>query len=938
MRIRLAWLVVPIVLAWYAPADGQIGIHGVIAGTVQVTDGAYAPGATVTLTGAPLIQRSVVQVTNGQGQFRFYNLNPGEYVVTVELSGFETTKIDATVNVGKTTTVQATLTVGKVAEQVVVEGQASVVDRTSAQISANFTSRDLAVLPNSRDFMEVMEVSPGVNDRTAFAAGGNVEGYDTFGWGAATNSYQVNGVSVNNLQFGNTWVNPNYDTIAEIQLVGPGASAEYSNFTGASVNVVTKAGTNEYRGGGSIWYSDHNFLGDNSGGIPDYWPDIAKYNAEVSGHLGGPIVKERLLFFGSVGYFGSSTAPHDDPTAPPGTPRFYDHLRRKTYQARADFLANDQHRLTGMYDGEPILDKNLGLKPGSGPEIGYFRDWTTNTEFIQWQAVWNSRTLSEIKYAAVSGHQYRVPNAPLDVSGVTDLRAGSRQYNSMGFRRDQENSRHQIVGAVTRYVDDFLGANHEFKVGADYEYATSNTDFTTSGNAMFYLFPYSPGVSYLQAIVGYNQHIAVGLKRFGSYVQDKITLNPRTTLTLGLRYDSSSSLDRNTDKEILGFSNPALRVGFAYDATGDGRTVIRAAYGRYYEKVPMYGPGTYAGTGQEPISYYALITDQPVDPTNTEQLAALIIRPENLTRRFETGAIDVDPDMKNPRVDAINLGFEKELPRNVTLSLSYLYKRPTDFISLATYGDLTFEPFTYTHPFNGQQLQLYNWTNPEVPRDDHLANLDYWRQRNHMTITEVRTRFHPRVTANMSLAWERSTGTRENNECGALGLCTNLVDKDPNHVGNPFRDGVLLSNREWQFKVNGSLLLPWDVSASWDYRWLSGHPWGASAYSFTIPGFNGLSFYEVRLEPKDANRQDPLNLMNLRLGKEFRFGRVSASGMLDILNVFNNDASRETYYNTNINGFYTYTLDENGHPKKNFGKPYALGRPREFRVGLRLTF
>ncbi len=939
MRARLAALVVALAMMWGAPAHGQIGIHGVIVGTVQVSDGALAPGATVTLTGDALIQKSLVQETDSAGQFRFYNLIPGEYVVTVVLSGFETVQITATVSVGKTTTVQAKLPMGRVTQEVIVQGQAPVIDKTEPGQTTNFTAAELRQLPNTRNFMEVMETAPAINNRAAFGAGGNVEDYDAFGWGAATNSYQVNGVQVNNLEFGNTWVNPNYDTIEEIQVVGPGASAEYSNFTGASVNVVTKAGTNEYRGGASVWYTSDDLKGDNSDEVPDYWPDQTKYSYETSVFLGGPLVRERLLFFGSVAYLPSSTAPHEDPTAPEGTPSFYDKQRRKTYQVRLDFLANANHRLTGMYDREPIRDDDLGLLPGAGSEIGYYRDWLTNTEFLSWQAVWNQRTLSELKWAGVSGHNYRIPNAPMDVPGVSDYRRGERRYGSAGFRRDQENRRQQLVASVTHYTDAFLGARHAFKAGTDYEHATTLTDFKTSGNAILYLFPYGPGMTYLSAITGYNTHQRTKLQRVGAYVQDKLTVKDRTTVTVGVRYDGPRYRDQNNDKVLMKFDNVALRTGVSHDLTGDGRTVLRAAWGRYYEKVPTYGPGYYAGTGNEPITYYVTLTDQPVDPTDWRSLAALVIQPSNIAGIFETTQLPVDPALKNPKTDVLNVGFEKQVGDRVSLSASYIHKRNGDFISLGTYGDLEFTPMTYTQAFNNQTITMYNWTNRSVPRDDHLTNLDYFYSRNHLAIGEVRSRPWSRLALNGSLTWERGTGTRENNECGVLGLCTNGYDKDPNRQ-SPWNEGVLPMTNTWQVKVNGNLDLPAGISASWDYRWLTGHPWGAVVAGYRIPGFNDGRYTSINwpIEPKDARRMEATEMLNLRVGKEFRFGRTRATALVDVLNALNNAASADTYYYSDINAVYTYTFDADGNNAKAFGKPSSLIAPRAARIGLRLTF
>jgi carboxypeptidase family protein/TonB-dependent receptor-like protein len=931
MRRRLTvFLIAGIVGALGSSLFADVQTTGKISGVVQSEDGSPLPGATVTLTGEQLIARSLTETTNENGVFRFLNLQPGRYTVTITLPGFVSQEIGATVRLGQTTSVELKLQLVGATEQITVRGEAPLIDKTSPKLSTNYTAEKLQELPVQRNYFEAIDTAPGINDRAAFGAGGNVEGYDTFGFGAATNAYNINGVSVSNLQFGNTWVNPNYDTIEEVEVVGPGAGVEYANYTGAFINVVTKKGTNVFHGGFSGWYTDDALKGDNSNGIVDLESDVTNDNLEASVHLGGPVVKEKLHFFASAGFFHSENAA-------PGSPLF-DDLSRQTYQLRLDFQASPSNTLSGMYNLEPIRDEDLGLQIGSGPEIGFLRDWQSDTYTASWQTILSKNMYGEIRFAGLSGHNDRIPNASLDISGVSDQRTG-RQYNSAGIQRQQENSRIHILANVTHYVDEFLKGSHELKAGVEYEDAKAEQQLQSGGNALFYIFPYSADTVLIYGITGYNYHVKNRLKRPGAYIQDNYTVG-RATVNFGIRYDNPKTEDELTGKALLDFDNWSPRLGLSYNVSGDGKTVLHGAWGRYYEKIPTYGPATYAGTGFDPVSYY--ITFAPsanIDPTDWMGLHDLVLRPENFAFGFQTTAIPVDPDIGNPRVDVFNAGIERQLGRRLAVSLSYVHRDATDFIVLGTSNPPDFAPITVTNPLTGDPLTIYRRLDPTQPVDDFLGNNNYQDQKTDLVILELRGNPIDKLSLSGSVQWENTRGTRDNNECGVLALCSNGRYRNPNYELNPWDDGHLSMEREWVFKLNGGYEFPWQIHFNFDYRYLGGRPWGAVTDCFRVPGCNDPYYRSVLLEPKDARWQGKSNLLNLRVGKDFDIGPVTVTAMADVLNVFNDDASDVTYSNNyNINAFYSFESAEQGEIVPAFGKPAHIQRPRETRLGLRVTF
>lgn len=916
---------------WSCLASADITRSGEVVGTVKSDDGTILPGATVKLAGETLIQREITQISDARGSFRFNNVNPGSYTLTINMDGFGAKEVAVIVNVGRTSTIDVVLPLARTAEQVMVRGAAPLVDKTTPQFQTNYSVEQLAQIPSSRRYIDVVDTAPGLDNRMAFGAGGNVDGYDAFGFGAATNQYQLNGVSTSLMQFGNTWVNPNYDTIQEVQIVGPGASAEYSEFTGATINVITKTGTNDYHGGATIYGTSSTFQADNSEGIVDLESPTTKYAIESSVYLGGPIIPEKLLFFASGAYNKASRAPIQT--------EFFGDDTRPGGQLRLDFLANSQNTVSAMYDYEPVKLNNQGLQPGTGPEVGFFREEHVNTGFLSWISTWSKDTLTEFRYGGGEGYLGRIPNNTTDIT-VYDGGTGL-SYNSQGFFRQQRNWRHEGKTNVTHYVEDFLGGgSHELKAGVEYQWQQTKQDLAYNQNTFLYILPLGDGLTYVNAGVGYSYHQKTTLKRPGVFIQDKVSWK-RLTASLGFRYDNPITTDRNTGKDLLNFHQYSPRIGLTYDITGNGTTVASASYGRYYDKVPTYGPGYYSGTGGTPVTYYGTVTDQVFDPRNPNAIRDFIVRPEFITTVFDSQAIPVLDGTKSPYSDLISARVEHQFTPRVAASLSYLYRHTKDYVTLVQLSNPdTYTPFQYTSDFTGQTITYYSIAPPSL-RQFALGNLDFWFQRGHQIIAELRTRPTDKSFLNASFTYEHTTGTRDNNECGVLTLCTNGVDGDPNRIGNPFyTDGVLTQNRPFNFKILGSYQLPWHITTSADFRFFAGRAYGAVAYTYQLgdPRFNDPYALAVYLEPKDARKQPNAVLLNLRVQKDFLIGPVTASLIVDMLNATNESIDFNTNINNNIFGFYPRESTARGEEVSNFGKAYSVTAPRTTRLGLRVAF
>jgi hypothetical protein len=918
-------------------ARADVSRSGDIAGTVKSQDGTVLPGTSVKLTGPTLIQRELLQTTDQRGNYRFTTVPPGTYTLTFNLDGFATKEVSVIVNVGRTASIDVDLPLSRAQEQLVVRAEAPLVDKTTPVFQTNYNVEQLAQIPSTRRYIDVVDTATGVDNRMAFGAGGNVDGYDVFGFGAATNQYQINGVDTSNLQFGNTWVNPNYDTVQEVQIVGAGASAEYAQFTGALVNVVTKTGTNQFHGGTTVYGWSSSLQANNDGGIVDLEQPTTKYAIEANAYLGGPIVSEKFMFFASAQYNPAQTAPIQ-------TTDFGDDTRQG-YQLRLDYLANNSNTLSAMYDYEPIKLTNQGAEPGLGPEVTFFREEHVNTGYFSWTATWSPKTITEFKYGGGEGYLGRIP-ANLTDSSVYDVNTGLT-YNSQGFTRQQRNWRHEGRLSMTHYVDEFLGGNNEIKAGVEYEWQEAKMDAVSNNNLEFFIVPVGGGFNAIYGLTGYNYHINNNLKRPGVYLQDNITWK-NVTVNLGARYDNPKTQDGNTGKTLLNFKNVVPRIGVSWDITGKGKTILGAFYGRYYDKVPTYGPMTYAGTGHDTSYYYITVTDQPYDPTDWRALEDLVVTGKDPALVFDSLAIPVVPDTTNPSSYLASMKISQQFTPRIAASLSYLYRWTDGYVTLVQYANPnTYQPFLYTSSFNGRTFPIYGVTGGG-PRQFALGNMDFWYQQGNEVLLEVNTRPTDKSFLNVSYVYEHTTGTRDNNECGVLSLCTNGVDGDPNYIINPYyTKGVLSQNRPFSFKVLGSYQFPYNFMASADFRWFSGRAYGATESCFAIPGcaspapgVSPDSFYlSPRIEPKDARKQENSVLLNMRAQKDFLFsGGLTASLIVDVLNITNSGIDYNTNVQNDVNAIYPRQSQINGSAVSAFGGPYALNPGRTLRLGARLTF
>ena len=288
-------------LTWAVPAGAQV-LYGSVVGNVEDASGAALPGATVTLTnkGTGLVQTGV---TGATGTFTFTNVQAGTYDVKVSMQGFkEFVRTDVPVTVNTVSRVDSRLELGALTELVSVVSETALLQTDKADTHTELKSQQITTLPlpQNRNYQSLINLVPGATpgvmqnsevDTPGRALSTNVNGMDR-----NTNGTKTDGATNVNiwLPHHTMYVAP-AETIDTVNVSTTNFDAEQGNAGGAAITVITKSGTNEFRGSAFAFYNDESF-----NARPYFASEKPKASSHIDGvTLGGPFVKNKLFFFGA---------------------------------------------------------------------------------------------------------------------------------------------------------------------------------------------------------------------------------------------------------------------------------------------------------------------------------------------------------------------------------------------------------------------------------------------------------------------------------------------------------------------------------------------------------------------------------------------------------------------------------------------------------------
>ena len=301
-------------LTLLASAQLFAGVTASISGTVKDLSGAAVAGATVTATnvGTAIAQ---TQTTNGQGFYSFQSLALGKYTVDVQQKGFKAyRRTDVVLDVNAALLVDATLQVGEQTEKVEVRADALHVESVTSQMGEVIAGKEMTDVPLvSRSFTDLLALQPGVISSPSGLSGAYAGSFISAGFAVpkvsgdlssgalsvngmreSANAFILNGMLVQEVGYSGAGAIPNLDSIAEFRILTNNTDAEYGNYAGAQINVVTKSGNNKWHG------NAFEFLRNTSLDAKNYFDKGKRgdyHQNQFGGTFGGPIVKNKLFFF-----------------------------------------------------------------------------------------------------------------------------------------------------------------------------------------------------------------------------------------------------------------------------------------------------------------------------------------------------------------------------------------------------------------------------------------------------------------------------------------------------------------------------------------------------------------------------------------------------------------------------------------------------------------
>ena len=301
---RSVVMLLALVLLAMAPASAQER-YGSLTGTVLDSAGLPVPGATVSAKNNQTGKVSNA-VTDGEGQYLMPDLDPGRYTVVAELQGFQKAQDDnVLILLGRSIEFSPKLALGNVSEVVDVTGTTPQIDVKSPTVAHNVTAEEFDRIPKARSFQGLALTAPSVNS-------GEIEGgFQVNGASGAENSFTVDGVTTTSLINGRSRQDTVFEYLQEVQVKTAGIEAEYGGALGGVISAVTKSGGNAFRG--EVYYFidgsplsagpvNRLVLNPSDDVTVSYVQDDKQRNVrnEFGGSLGGPVMKDKLFFFGSA--------------------------------------------------------------------------------------------------------------------------------------------------------------------------------------------------------------------------------------------------------------------------------------------------------------------------------------------------------------------------------------------------------------------------------------------------------------------------------------------------------------------------------------------------------------------------------------------------------------------------------------------------------------
>ena len=1001
--VRLSLLGLACALAAPVTAFAQ----GAFAGVVKDTSGAILPGVTVEARSPALIEGSRSVVTDGAGQYRIVDLRPGTYTLSFSLQGFSTVRREGLELTGsRVVNVDGQMVVGGLQETVTVTGETPVVDIQSSQREQVMSDELIAALPAGRSHYDLAALLPGLNGVQFGRAGWQdvggtnnlqIAAMSIHGGSFLDTKVAVNGLSSRNL-LSSSWASnfiADTGTAAEwtISYAGQGAEA---NSSGVTFDMIPKEGGNRFSGAIFATGANEDFQASN------YTPELAAQGLRAAGGLyrmydvnpsgGGPILTNKLWFYASgrwqtnqfyiPGSVGNANAGDASKWlwAPDDGTRGKFNTTQNSGSVRLTYQASPVHKF--WFSHEPQSRHWIDARAETSPEA--FTDYQFHIQRFTsagWTAPLTSKLLASVKWADHGeGFGDRIPeDAPYNTLIVVHEEGGQFvqpiHYRGRGHGGNQavapgynESPHIQQIQASLSYVT----GSHNMKFGFQNEFGQIDLFSQTVPASVDYYFV--NGVPDRVRQWATPIHTANKLSaEMGIYAQDAWTLK-RATVNLGLRFDYFANSfpeqqlgpglfvpARNitfAPTDFYSLKDLTPRVGVVYDLLGNGKTALKAHWGKYVG-------GLSAGTGNPVgnLSTSATRTWADVNRNFNVDCDLLNVAAQDLTATggdrcganpnanfgLSTPSTAQDPDVytgwgNRPWNQTFSVGVQHEVATRISVDVSYFRRwagnftvtdnravSSSDFTRYSVAAPSTFPGATIPLPDDaaGRTTNGFYDVNPnKVGQVSNLVTLARKFGDQQEKWQGVDVTMNARLANGLTVQGGMATGKQVTDNCeirAALPESTIVF-------GSPTPDDYCRVEQglQTQLKFLGTYLIPKiDVQFAATFQ---NNPGPSIAANYFVPAANivGLGrplssgaptvFYNL-LYPSTLYGERTTQL-DLRMSKIFRMGTSRVSVNFDLANLLNRN---------DILGVTT-----------NYGAawqtPTAILDPRLFKLGVQFDF
>ncbi|MDP2321532.1 MAG: TonB-dependent receptor [Acidobacteriota bacterium] len=904
---------------------GGASSTGSISGEVKDAQGGVLPGVTVTAT-SPAQIGSLTAVTNDAGLYRFPAVPPGEYRLAYDLAGFQANVRDGIrITLGFNAQVNVTLNVATLQETVTVSGESPVIDTSSTRVQTNYDQQMLSSIPNARDMWSLLATTPSVS-LNRVDVGGSTAGTQTtyFAYGySGQNRPLIEGINTTEGTAAAGFY-LDYGSFEEVFIGAAGNSAEMPN-SGVLTQFVGKSGGNTPSVSLYYDYENDTFQGSNLAAdqiIPAPGATIREGGNRLASYknlnlgVGGPIVRDRM--WGHFSYLNQQNSV----AAPPagsfldGTPfntKLYNYTGKATYQV------NQANKVIGyLQHGTKEQPNRTDSSNRLGAPVHISADSTVFQGSPSWvyKGEWNG-TIGQNMFVEARGGQFGY-NFGLD-SNTQATRYESLTANEiLGGGRDWElrRRRNQYTGAVSYFKDNFAGGSHNFKFGGEYmdekgqqlwnSYYADNVIHFVNGSLQGPLSATTAaGVRLTNNSDSWSALATTSLFVTDTWTIDRLTLNvgarldryrvylPEQSLAAG-RFVPAPLTFAAVD-EVVSFNHIVPRLGATYDLQGDGRTVLKANWGRFY-----FNPGVNLADSVNPNtgSQYA---DHVWNDLNNDRVYQPGEEGVLQTRFGGVANASIDPNLKNSYTNEASLFLERAIITDLGIRAGFVWKKDNDGwqqvnanrpLSAFNVPTTVADPGpdgVYGNGDDGAAIAAFNLDNTTLPSNNVTRNIDGYEGSFKTLEFSANKRYSNRwsMNASYSYTWTQQYGNLYfNNRFGTAVANFSLFGSFPSNPNEKTQNEYT----DWNAKISGTLDAGWGLRVTPVLKMQSGAPYGR--YFTTRAGELNYGTQIILAEPIGTRRQDTVSLLDFRVEKQLRFAQKARLGLFfDLFNAMNSNVA-----------------------------------------------